>query len=713
MRLATLFDAIPVVQTVVERDATFPVPAPDQRAWNKETESVQRWDGDEWVDDLVFTAFGVADVTHYGATGDGTTNDTAAINQAIADAVVLGGAVIIPEGTYRVSAGGSLFALLADGSCEIVGLGNVWIKWMDGEPQFKELLRVNDSPSTGQVSGVRVRNVGFDLHQRNDTIGLRFYNVVGCSATGCRFKNGSSSGGSVTYALRLEGYTQSDPISSWSAGDMTNFARGCAIVDCHFEDIHFGSALYGDAIFLYATENCLVRGNVIQRSGRGIMIYGPNRFVSVVGNAVYGNLDNGIRVQYASAAGKLDAREITITGNVVRNCAVDGIRLNGYRLTCKGNVIGYNGNTGIKSDACVDVIIDGNEVFNNVNRGVYLSQALIAGYGAHERVTISNNICRENGGDGIAVIGGGDTGALPARGIKVIGNTCYKNSFFGIQVNDADSQTQIAYNTVEQNGDGGASFSVGIIIQAVLLSWGGALVAFNRVFDLTVSGPQAIGIRFNALTGKTLSKCYCYFNDCSDCPTNGSFFGTAIRTTGATGTVSPQFLYGSLYRNSSRGVNEAAVAAGTLAATDIIVQEDEDGDTWRPITGGYRQTIDGWTQDNVAASQTNVELTRATGRFRATRAGSVTGVIVTATEARTNGTLTVTVFKNTGLAGAAGATIGLTAVLDGTNTSRKATLQAKDLDTFAAGDELYIVVTTDGSWTPTTSDIRCAIEIED
>lgn len=122
--------------------------------------------------------------------------------------------------------------------------------------------------------------------------------------------------------------------------------------------------------------------------------------------------------------------------------------------------------------------------------------------------------------------------------------------------------------------------------------------------------------------------------------------------------------------------------------------------------------VDGWLQDNVAASQTNVELTRGNGRFRAVRAGAVTGVVVTSTEARTAGTLTVTVFKNTGLAGAAGSTIGLTAVLDGTNTSRKATTQNQNQDAYAAGDELYAVVTTDGSWLPTTADIRVAIEIE-
>ena len=123
-------------------------------------------------------------------------------------------------------------------------------------------------------------------------------------------------------------------------------------------------------------------------------------------------------------------------------------------------------------------------------------------------------------------------------------------------------------------------------------------------------------------------------------------------------------------------------------------------------------TIDGFYQDNVAASQTNVELIRAVGRWRATQAGSITGVVATMTEARTAGTLTVTVFKNTGLAGAAGSSVGLTAVIDGTNTSRKATTQAKDTDTFAAGDELYLVVTTDSGWLPVTSDLIAALEVE-
>lgn len=149
------------------------------------------------------------------------------------------------------------------------------------------------------------------------------------------------------------------------------------------------------------------------------------------------------------------------------------------------------------------------------------------------------------------------------------------------------------------------------------------------------------------------------------------------------------------------------IGSSTKRVQQLYLSGDIEGGS-----GGFAHTIHGWYQDNVAASQTNVELIHAAGRWTAVRAGSVLGVVVHATEARTAGTLTVDVFKNTGLAGAAGSSIGLTAVLNGTDTSRKSTTQAKDTDTFAAGDELYAVVTTDGSWLPVTSDIRVSLLVE-
>lgn len=154
-----------------------------------------------------------------------------------------------------------------------------------------------------------------------------------------------------------------------------------------------------------------------------------------------------------------------------------------------------------------------------------------------------------------------------------------------------------------------------------------------------------------------------------------------------------------------------------MDTTNAILKQRNNANTdWIPLFTigaggiGVRQSLEGWYQDDVVASQTAVVLTRAAAgalptAWIAPRAGSIIGVAVLSTEARTAGTLTVEVFKN-------GSGTGLTAVLDGTNTTLKVTQQAAGLDTFAAGDQLDLRITTDAGWLPVTADIRGAIEVE-
>lgn len=187
------------------------------------------------------------------------------------------------------------------------------------------------------------------------------------------------------------------------------------------------------------------------------------------------------------------------------------------------------------------------------------------------------------------------------------------------------------------------------------------------------------------------------------------------RAAGALGANVVVLTGGCFYHNHAVGIADAntagVVVLGIHSDTDVVKDFIHPKDA--QFSGGYRQTVDGWYQDNVVANQASVELTRAGGRFRACRAGSVTALCVGATEQRTAGTCTVTIFKNTGLAGAAGSTTGIGVQLNAGNLSRDNTFSAKDVVTFVAGDELYIVVTTDAGWLPVTSDIRAALEIED
>lgn len=138
------------------------------------------------------------------------------------------------------------------------------------------------------------------------------------------------------------------------------------------------------------------------------------------------------------------------------------------------------------------------------------------------------------------------------------------------------------------------------------------------------------------------------------------------------------------------------------------------------VTGGsgigfFKQTVDGFNQSTtVLTSQSNVELTRSTGRFVAIRPGSVTGISVVSSSDRSAGTLTVDVFKNTSThVSGTGATLGFTTTLDATDVNENQNVQGRGVDTFAAGDELYAVVTTTSDWAPTSNNIRVAIEVEE
>lgn len=129
------------------------------------------------------------------------------------------------------------------------------------------------------------------------------------------------------------------------------------------------------------------------------------------------------------------------------------------------------------------------------------------------------------------------------------------------------------------------------------------------------------------------------------------------------------------------------------------------------LVAGFRQWFGRWYQDNVVATQTAVVLAIdgsvaafSTSVITMLRPGSITGVIVKSNAARIAGTLTVEVYKN-------GSAIGLTAVIDGTNTTFKATTQNVGDDTFVAGDEIGVRITTSADWSPTTADIQALVEV--
>lgn len=112
-----------------------------------------------------------------------------------------------------------------------------------------------------------------------------------------------------------------------------------------------------------------------------------------------------------------------------------------------------------------------------------------------------------------------------------------------------------------------------------------------------------------------------------------------------------------------------------------------------------------WGVNNLAASQTNAQLTfdvagsaqvAAGSRIRMPFAGRARGICVSGSAARTVGTATFQIFKN-------GSSIGTTsnAVIDGTNTQFVCSSGGAGM--FVSGDILDIRVTTDATFAPAAS----------
>lgn len=109
-----------------------------------------------------------------------------------------------------------------------------------------------------------------------------------------------------------------------------------------------------------------------------------------------------------------------------------------------------------------------------------------------------------------------------------------------------------------------------------------------------------------------------------------------------------------------------------------------------------------FSQGAVADAQAAVAMTYADGiadvtEFTIPWDYEIVGISITSDTARSTGSITVDATVN-------GTATGLQAILDGTNTTRKATTQGRGSDVGAAGSRVGVKLTS-ASWTPVTNDI--------
>lgn len=460
----------------------------------------------------------VFDVTanEYGATGDGTTDDTAAVAAAIADLVTAGGGILyFPKGTYLVTGLTGASNMVVRGA----GATNSIIKTKTGTTATS-LLNF-----TGKTD-VLVESIGFDGN--NDTVCLSGVyastsnTVKNLVVNRCAFKNfmpvaNASSVHGAVYTWTSEGITVTAS-SFTDCGRAINLSRPqgvCAVVgntigataDSRMLTGIFlrdtsGSAASkaviahntidranadpnantseGHGISVFRVSDVKVQGNTATRSGRGILVSAQCWGAIIDSNTAGFNDDAGIRIEP-----QIDSPSTTVgTAGVLRGAVVSN------------NVVhdtgGPNGGIGLAISYAAGSVVSGNVAYRNAEDGINTDS---------DRVIIIGNTCYNNWYTGTAAgtlapgAGQGNRAGIrfyAGNGVVVIGNTCFDNQTtktqsYGLSVKNASQAPVLLGNSFAGNAVGEID-NPGHCVMGISAAWDGmhlVMGAYHLWIDAT------------------------------------------------------------------------------------------------------------------------------------------------------------------------------------------------------------------------------------
>lgn len=410
----------------------------------------------------------------YGATGDGVTDDTAAIASAIA-VMDAGDTLYFPEGVYRVrnielksdmivqGAGWCSVIQLLDATTDYQGNNNCLnIEGTKNNPICNIIIRdikLDGTRSTqrsggdsqdGRLDGIKIRyatdilveNVWMYNNGYHGCIMTFASNVVfeRCKATDNGFRP-------------IHGHTQ---------------IRNCRVANCVCENnglgVSGGSGFENDSIYFFGAEDLVICNNIVKSNRRGCITVGceqdhsaeniiPTRNITISGNVCecYQDLayvptaesDTGV-AKFSSQGivvygGNHVLDNVSVVGNTIRN-AHEAIRLYAQENElCSLNTV-ISGNTildcsyGVSADDVADVIVSDNQAKSLAI--AWMSARNVANWQIHgnnvNAPDASEHLCQISRGNNVVIrdnnmIGTGVAVYAPSpnSGIVVVNNTLY------------------------------------------------------------------------------------------------------------------------------------------------------------------------------------------------------------------------------------------------------------------------------------------------
>lgn len=340
-------------------------------------------------------------VKAFGAKGDGTTDDTSAIQTALNSVKNSGGLVFIPPGTYLYST-----PLRIGSSVTVEGAGR-------GLSIIKQ--KNNNMPGGGQDDGAAFINYNFSLSTSTDqNIEIRNLTVDGNYQNNPDIAAGSAGGISMTYATdvriinveiaNVDGYGgiyYGAQNLSDSGGYLSRNLPGITVSECFIHDSTSTTAggSYGSGMFLSAQQSVHldVHDNFLLNNRTAIYLEDSASQADIhdnhITNTSNGPTGSGVSVEQGNGP----STQVNVHHNTISYMS--------YGVTVGGN--------GIRA-----VIVDGNIISTCTNAGIYVATPgdnnALGSY-----IKISNNLVRDTlSGPGIQV------GSLSST-VTVSGNLCY------------------------------------------------------------------------------------------------------------------------------------------------------------------------------------------------------------------------------------------------------------------------------------------------
>lgn len=386
----------------------------------------------------------------YGLTGDGSTDDSAALTALIATAG--GKTIFFPDGTYiienvnvnvaKTTLTGSSGALLKKKSagaasiilvkisatdCTVDGLafdGNAYANCQiillssGADRACVRRCRLNNP-----VLGIYLQNAVNDVLIAGNVFTGNGYGVLTHdNFTGARLSicNNTFVGGTTGDAIEIN--TPGSPVSRPSAG-----ATEVSIVGNTISNYSDTSTNAGIGIGLAHVQGATVSGNLVYTTrGNGIHIEDGSTNITVTGNRVSGCYGGGIIV-LAVASPKESCKNVTITGNTVSGCATG--------VSGEGGICIETGSSAVGSDG---IIVANNIVTNNGNAALAECYGIYLQYDCRN-TTVSGNIVKNT-----TAIANSGIKVTQGTNLNITENRCYddqttKTQQYGLKV--AQSQT--------------------------------------------------------------------------------------------------------------------------------------------------------------------------------------------------------------------------------------------------------------------------------